>query len=77
MTKPIVISVHGEPQGVVVPGDGDFRFMAVKLGVFPLEGKVFESVAAAQQAARALVDGAGEFGETFTDTPDDTNGLVA
>lgn len=57
MTKPIVISVAGEPQGVVVPNGGDFRFMAVKLGVFPLEGKVFESVAAARAAARALVEG--------------------
>lgn len=57
MTKPIVISVAGEPQGVVVPNGGDFRFMAVKLGVFPLEGKVFDSVAAARAAARALVEG--------------------
>lgn len=57
MTKPIVISVHGEPQGVVVPNGGDFRFMAVKLGVFPLEGRVFESVQAARLAAEELVRG--------------------
>ncbi|WP_196259592.1 hypothetical protein [Pelagibacterium limicola] len=55
MTKPIVISVRGEPQGVVVPNGGDFRFMAVKLGVFPLEGQVFESVQAARAAAEAIV----------------------
>lgn len=55
MTKPIVISVRGEPQGVVVPNGGDFRFMAVKLGVFPLEGQVFDSVQAARAAAEAVV----------------------
>ena len=57
MTKPIVISVRGEPQGVVVPNGGDYRFMAVKLGVFPLEGQVFESVQAARIAAEQLVRG--------------------
>lgn len=78
MTKPIVISVDGEPQGVVVPADGDFRFMAVKLGVFPLEGKVFDSVAAAREAARALVEGAGELAESMTDVDEDIDdGLVA
>lgn len=77
MTKPIVISVHGEPQGVVVPGNGDFRFMAVKLGVFPLEGKIFESVAAAQQAARALVDNDDDMVEAFADSRDDDDGMVA
>lgn len=55
MTKPIVISVRGEPQGVVVPNGGDYRFMAVKLGVFPLEGQVFASVQAARAAAEELV----------------------
>ncbi|WP_127144693.1 hypothetical protein [Pelagibacterium montanilacus] len=66
MTKPIVISVHGEPQGVVVPNGGDYRFMAVKLGVFPLEGRVFESVAAAREAARKLVEDSADFAETIT-----------
>ncbi len=60
MTKPIVISVRGEPQGVVVPNGGDYRFMAVKLGVFPLEGQVFESVQAARAAAEALVRNGGD-----------------
>lgn len=57
MTKPIVISVQGEPQGVVVPTGADFRFMAVKLGVFPLEGQIFETVQAARAAAEVLVRG--------------------
>lgn len=60
MTKPIVISVRGEPLGVVVAHGGDFRFMAVKLGVFPLEGQVFDSVQAARAAAEALVRQGGE-----------------
>ncbi|WP_116653029.1 hypothetical protein [Pelagibacterium sediminicola] len=60
MTKPIVISVRGEPQGVVVPNGGDFRFMAVKLGVFPLEGQVFDSVQAARAAAEAVVRQGGD-----------------
>jgi len=71
MTKPIVISVAGEPQGVVIPNGADFRFMAVKLGVFPLDGQVFESIEAARAAARAVVSG----GDEPALGPDD--GLVA
>lgn len=79
MTKPIVIAVDGEPQGVVVPNGDDFRFMAVKLGVFPLDGQVFDSVAAAREAARAVVDGAGELAESISEIIDDDpgNDLVA
>ena len=73
MTKPIVISVAGEPQGVVVPNGTDFRFMAVKLGVFPLDGKVFDSIEAARAAAAAVVEN-GDFAE-FADRGD--TGLVA
>ena len=29
--RPIVIEVAGEPQGVVVPADGGYKFVAVKL----------------------------------------------
>lgn len=78
MSKPIVIAVHGEPQGVVVPNGGDFRFLAVKLGVFPLDGRVFASVAEARRAAKALVEGAGEMegGEDVAEG-DVRNGLVA
>lgn len=56
MTKPIVISVAGEPQGVVVPNGSDYRFMAVKLGVFPLDGQIFASIEAARDAARHVVE---------------------
>lgn len=65
MTKPIVISVAGEPQGVVVRNGNDYRFMAVKLGVFPLEGKIFESIEAARAAAEAVVEGAGELADSL------------
>lgn len=61
MTKPIVISVRGEPQGVVVPTGSDFRFMAVKLGVFPLEGQLFASIEAARAAAEEVVENAARY----------------
>ncbi len=74
MTKPIVIAVHGEPQGVVVPTGGDFRFMAVKLGVFPLDGKVFASVAEAHRAAMEIVENGSD---PATEIDGHANGLVA
>ena len=42
--KPIVIEVGGEPQGVVVPNAGGFRFLAVKLPAFAIDGQQFETV---------------------------------
>lgn len=77
MTKPIVISVHGEPQGVVVPNGSDFRFLAVKLGVFPLEGQVFESVAAAHAAAQETVENAERFAGSIEQADEPDGGMVA
>ncbi len=77
MTKPIVISVAGEPQGVVVPNGADFRFMAVKLGVFPLDGKIFDSIEAARTAAQKVVEGAAELASTFETSDGEGKGLVA
>ncbi|RDE10570.1 hypothetical protein [Pelagibacterium lacus] len=77
MTKPIVISVAGEPQGVVVPNGGDFRFLAVKLGVFSLDGQVFETIEAARDAARAVVEGAAELAQSFEASDGSDEGLVA
>ncbi|GGA55670.1 hypothetical protein [Pelagibacterium lentulum] len=79
MTKPIVIAVDGEPQGVVVPNGNDFRFMAVKLGVFPLDGQIFDSVAAAREAARTAVESAGDLAESISEIVGDDKGndLVA
>lgn len=77
MTKPIVISVHGEPQGVVIPNGNDYRFMAVKLGVFPLEGQVFESVAAARAAAQDIVENAAHLAGTMEQADEADGDMVA
>lgn len=53
-SRPITIEVAGEPQGVVIPGDDGFRFLAVRLDAFPIDGQVFPSL----DAARAAVQGA-------------------
>jgi len=50
--KPIAIDVDGEPQGVVVPAPGGFRFLAVRFSAFAIDGQTFETVAAAKVAAR-------------------------
>ena len=54
-TKPIAIEVDGEPLGVVVPDPEGYRFLAVRLNAFGIDGETFPSVEAAQLAAsRAL-----------------------
>ncbi len=49
--RPTVIEVGGEPVGVVVPVTGGYRFLAVKLPVFSIDGQVFASIEAARNAA--------------------------
>lgn len=56
LQKPIAIDVAGEPLGVVIPSADGFRFMAVRLPVFSLDGVLFESVEAARQAAAGALD---------------------
>lgn len=53
--KPIVIEVGGEPQGVVVPNAGGFRFLAVKLPAFAIDGQQFETVERAHFAVSQAV----------------------
>ena len=77
MTKPIVISVAGEPQGVVVRNGNDYRFMAVKLGVFPLDGKIFESIDAARAAAQAVVEDAANIASSLKPGDGSDEGMVA
>jgi hypothetical protein len=48
--RPIVIEVGGEPQGVVVPDAEGYRFLAVKLAAFPIDGQRFSSVELAHTA---------------------------
>ncbi|KKB08083.1 hypothetical protein [Devosia chinhatensis] len=56
--RPIVIEVAGEPQGVVVPDAGGFRFLAVKLPAFAIDGQRFPNVEMAHLAVRdALASG--------------------
>ena len=53
--KPIVIEVRGEPLGVVVRTGAQFRFLAVKLPVFGIDGQVFSSIEEARAAASAAM----------------------
>jgi hypothetical protein len=55
--KPIVIEVGGEPQGVVVPDAEGYRFLAVKLPAFSIDGQKFPSVERAHIAVRDAVFG--------------------
>jgi hypothetical protein len=55
--KPIVIEVGGEPQGVVVPDAEGYRFLAVKLPAFSIDGQKFPSVERAHLAVRDAVSG--------------------
>ena len=56
LQKPIAIDVDGEPQGVAIPSSEGFRFMAVRLPVFPLDGKMFATIEEAQRAAAGAID---------------------
>ena len=53
--KPIVIEVAGEPLGVVVPQAEGFRFLAVKLPAFAIDGQHFPSVEKAHLAVSQAV----------------------
>ena len=54
--RPIAIEVDGEPLGVVVPEGKAFRFLAVRLNAFGIDGQIFESVAAAEAAASVALN---------------------
>jgi len=56
--RPIVIEVAGEPIGVVVPAGESFRFMAVKLPVFAIDGNIYASIEEARTAASAAMKAA-------------------
>ncbi|WP_127751751.1 hypothetical protein [Devosia sp. 1566] len=49
--RPIIVEVGGEPQGIVVPENGGFRFVAVRLPAFAIDGQHFETIEAARRAA--------------------------
>lgn len=53
--KPIVIEVAGEPLGVVVPHAEGYRFLAVKLPAFAIDGQQFTTVEKAHFAVSEAV----------------------
>lgn len=53
--RPIVIEVAGEPLGVVVPQAEGYRFLAVKLPAFAVDGQHFETVEKAHFAVTQAV----------------------
>lgn len=55
--KPTVIEVSGEPLGVVVPHEAGYRFLAVRLPAFAIDGQVFDSIDAARTAVSDAVNG--------------------
>lgn len=59
--KPVVIEVGGEPLGVVVPHADGYRFLAVKLPAFAIDGQQFDTVEKAHFAVSQAVrkNGAG------------------
>lgn len=53
--RPTVIEVGGEPLGVVVPAEGGYRFLAVKLPAFAVDGQHFPSIETAHIAVSQAV----------------------
>ena len=53
--KPIAIDIDGEPKGVLVAQGDAFRFLAVKLDAFSVDGQLFDSVEEAEEAVRESV----------------------
>jgi hypothetical protein len=59
-SKPIAIDVDGEPVGVVVRADEGYRFLAVRLNAFAIDGKIFTTVEAARAAVSEATHNFGE-----------------
>lgn len=54
--RPVVIEVGGEPQGVVVPDADGYRFLAVKLPAFSIDGQRFPNIETAHLAVSRAVE---------------------
>lgn len=50
--KPVTVDLDGEPLGVLVNAPEGYRFMAVRLEAFEIDGRTFASVEAARDALR-------------------------
>ena len=48
--RPVAIEVDGEPLGVLVRSGEGYRFLAVRLAAFALDGRTFETIDAARSA---------------------------
>lgn len=53
--RPIAIDIDGEPKGVLIAHGAGFRFLAVKLDAFGVDGQVFASIEAAEAALRNVL----------------------
>jgi hypothetical protein len=54
-SRPVAIEVDGEPLGIVVPAEAGYRFLAVRLSAFAIDGQTFESIKAAELALGAAI----------------------
>ena len=52
--RPTAIEVDGEPLGIVIPADEGYRFLAVRLNAFAVDGKIFTTIEAARDAVTAV-----------------------
>lgn len=55
MPKPVMIEVAGKPCGIVTPLAVSYRFVAVRLEAFSLDGTVFSTVSEARSAVQRAV----------------------
>ena len=55
VNRPVAIEVDGEPLGIVVPEEAGFRFLAVRLSAFKVDGAHFDSIEAAREAVSLAV----------------------
>jgi len=51
--RPISLDIDGEPKGILIHDPRGYRFMAVKLDAFAVDGQVFATIEAAADAVRA------------------------
>lgn len=54
--KPLSIPLNGEPQGILVQEGAGFRFVAVRLEAFSLDGRAFPTVEAAERAIVEILE---------------------
>jgi hypothetical protein len=55
--RPIAVDIDGEPKGVLIAADEGYRFLAVKLDAFGVDGQLFSTVEAAEAAVRESLRG--------------------